>query len=267
MITKALFFTTLLFLSSCALPEDKEQVAIVPDTPSNHLQTTGSYEATHKKNDEPLLIKPAAKIRKPTGIYQAMLPIHGKMEQTVAFYHDFTYQLQEAYHLPTKDSVVLTAGNWAPSDGFIWLYKDQVVRERYQWKGDTLQNFNPVTRKSFSMNSMPDAMDNKTWQKKRKEGVLFFGVGNEPFWSVEYRKDSVSFLMSEWTHPLQLKMTDVITNEDSVSYSAQNDSTNIHITVFPYFCNDGMSDFVYRNKVRVIYNNQQYNGCGIVYKK
>ena len=203
---------------------------------------------------------------KPSGIYQAVLPLSEKIKQTVAFYNDYTYQLQEEYSNNKKDSIVLITGNWSPSDGFIWLYKDQVVRARYNWKEDTLQYYNPLSRKSISMHSMPDAMENKTWQNRKTQGTVFFGIGNEPFWSIENTRDSLYFQMSEWPAPMQMKLSNTITSSDSIAFTAQNDSSQLRVTVFPLFCNDGMSDFIYRNRIRVQYNNQVYNGCGVLFR-
>jgi uncharacterized membrane protein len=73
-------------------------------------------------------------------------------------------------------------------------------------------------------------------------------------------------MLSEWKQPLKLKTDSSFNNSDSLSYTARNDSTQLRVTIFPHFCSDGMSDFVYRNKVRVHYNQQVFTGCGILYK-
>jgi len=258
---KLLFWIPALLLASCTIPEEK---VIPPDPVSQdtaHLQATSSYSAAAKT--EPLPIKQPKKVKQPGGIYHGILMLDERIDQTVAFYPDNTFQLQEVYMINKKDSTVLTRGNWSPSDGFIWLYKDQVVRGRYQWKGDTLQYFNPSSKKGISLNPVADIMESKTWQKKEQEGIIFSGIGNEPFWSVQYLQDSVEFVMADWSQPVHLKVNQTLNTPDSVSYIAQSDSNQLKVTVYPYFCSDGMSDFVYRNKVRVQFNNQVFHGCGI----
>jgi len=118
------------------------------------------------------------------------------------------------------------------------------------------------------MNHLQDAMQNAAWRNKDKQqGVVVFGTGNEPFWSVEYNnKDTISFLLSEWSHPLKMKVDSSFNTNDSTGYIAHNDSAQLHVTIFPHFCSDGMSDLTYRNKIRVQYNKQVYQGCGIKYR-
>ncbi|RYZ25537.1 MAG: hypothetical protein EOO10_18010 [Chitinophagaceae bacterium] len=201
-------------------------------------------------------------IKRPSGIYEFVLPYQNdqKILHTIAFYAG-TYRLQEEY-IGKKDSVVITEGTWSPSQGYIWLYKEQLVRGRYVWKGDTLQYFNPGSATKFSLAKLSPATSNPVWRDKEKQGVILFGVGNEPFWSVEVsRHDSVVLSMPEWTSPLRVKLSSTSLNRDSTVYTADEDS--LRIVVLPYFCSDGMSDFTYSNKVSVTYKGRVYQGCGV----
>jgi uncharacterized membrane protein len=253
-------------LASCSLPEEKylEQADVSNDT--TVIQSSDSNAANTVTEQAPDLPKPK-KIKNPAGIYQTILPSEGRLEQTVAFYPDHTYQLQEKYTSNKKDSMVLIKGNWMPSDGFVWLYKDQVVRGRYSWKGDTLTYYSPLSKKNFAMTPLKDVLENTVWQKRKNAGLVFSGIGNEPFWSIEFSdKDTVSLLLSEWNQPLKMKVNSTSRGVDSTLFTAQNDSTHITVTVYPYFCSDGMSDFVYRNKVTVKYNDRVLNGCGVLFR-
>lgn len=264
-------FLLLIFFSACTLPAEREakKLSEKKDTATTNVIQNNTVDANTASQDTSTSIKlPAVKkIKNPGGIYRTVLPYNNKVEQTIAFNSDFTYQLQEKYSRENMDSIVVTEGTWTPSDGFIWLYKDQVVRGRYKWKGDTLQYYSPQLKKSFSMHSLQDMVQNAAWRNKGKEGIVAFGVGNEPFWSVEYNnKDTISFQLSEWEHPLKLKADSSFSSNDSTGYIARKDSTQLRVTIFPHFCSDGMSDLTYRNKVKVYYNHQVYNGCGILYK-
>jgi uncharacterized membrane protein len=262
-------YLLILFFSACTLPEEKNAELLAKDDlqDSSSMRSDASYNAEKTDNTPSLKLPVKPAIKKPQGIYRATLPFNGKMEQTVAFYNDLTYQLQEKYINGKKDSIVVTQGNWSPSDGYIWLYKDQVVRGRYTWKGDILQYFSPLTKKNFAMEQVPDVMSNDIWKKRKDQGLALSAVGNEPFWNVQITKqDSISLMMPEWNKPLTLKISDAKSTADSTTYFAKNDSTQLRLTVLPYFCSDGMSDFLYSNKVRVQYNNQVLNGCGVAFR-
>jgi uncharacterized membrane protein len=204
----------------------------------------------------------APQIKKPSGIYQFLLSneANEKILHTIAFYPG-TYRLQEEY-IGKKDSVVITEGTWAPSQGFIWLYKEQLVRGRYTWLGDTLQYFSPRLNKKFSLVKLTPASTNAVWRDKAKQGAILFGVGTEPFWSIEVNKhDSAVLSMPEWTAPLKVKLSSTSLGQDSTVYIAASDS--LRIVVSSYFCSDGMSDFTYSNKVTVYYKGKTYQGCGL----
>jgi len=247
------------------MPEEKDDDVLVQQDSTMHSDVSYNAETTDTTTLLKLPVK--QKIKKPQGIYKTTLSTPGKMEQTVAFYNDLTYQLQEKYIAGKKDSIVITQGNWSPSDGYIWLYKDQVVRGRYTWKGDTLQYFSPVAKKNFTMQHLQDVTQTDVWKNRKQEGLAVVGIGNEPFWRIELsQKDSLSLFLPEWTKPVTLKINSTSNTSDSTAYIAGNDSAQLKLTVFPYFCSDGMSDFVYSNKVRVQYNNQVFNGCGVVFR-
>jgi uncharacterized membrane protein len=215
------------------------------------------------KKTETLKAPSVPVIKTPSGIYQFLLP-YGENEilHTVAFYPE-SFRLQEEY-LGKKDSIVLTEGTWTPSQGAIWLYKEQLVRGRYTWKGDTLQYLSPGTNKKFSLAKLTPASNNAVWMAKAKEGAILFGVGTEPFWSVEVKtRDSAILSMPDWPQPLRVRLSAINKTADSTVYSAANDS--LRIAIYPYFCNDGMSDFSYTNKVTVQYKGYIYKGCGVVF--
>jgi len=211
--------------------------------------------------DTPPPPRPAPKpMKQPSGAYHAMLPQNDGLEHIIIFYSNHTYELQERYK---NDSVEKVRGTWAPSDNFIWAYKDQVVRARYRWKGNQLEYYNPGEQKGFPLNPMMDISQNKVWIDKKKEGVLFFGIGNEPFWSVEVNKnDSATFSLADWKEPLRF-LTAAANRGDSLIFTS---GDSLQITILPRFCSDGMSDYLYRQQVQVLFRNTTYNGCGMIYR-
>lgn len=251
-----------LLLEACGNKPDEEVTVTATETvtevPAEEIRTADTSLAL----DSEIKAAPAVYTTKhPSGIYQFIMPYQGseKILHTIAFYKG-TFRLQEEY-LNAADSVTTTEGTWAPSTGYIWLYKDQIVRGRYTWKGDTLQYYSPQLKKTFSMNKLSPATVNAVWQAKRGEGTYFYGVGNEPFWSVDLTtSDSIVLNMPNWSKPLRVKLTTTSLARDSSVYMAMNDS--LQVIVFPLFCNDGMSDFLYTQKVKVFYKGQTYQGCG-----
>ena len=231
--------------SASALPPQNEI-----DTTVNFAKDTASYQS----------LAPA--IKKPSGIYQFLFPYDANTQilHTVAFYPT-SFRLQEEY-VGKGDSIVITEGTWAPSQGFIWLYKDQLVRGRYVWKGDTLQYFSPRQNKKYSLTKLTPASTNKVWVDKKATGTILFAVGTEPFWSVEINKrDSIIVSMPDWTEPLRAKISAVDQQKSGTVYHSTADS--LRVTISPYFCSDGMSDFIYSNKVTVNHKGKTYQGCGM----
>ena len=96
---------------------------------------------------------------------------------------------------------------------------------------------------------------------------MVYAIGNEPFWNAEIsNKDSMAFRLMDWPQALKLKINTSQINSDSLVFTAQNDTASLKILVLPYFCSDGMSDMIYKNKIRVYYNNKLYSGCGVNYQ-
>lgn len=216
--------------------------------------------------DSATITPPSPKVKKPSGIYRFNYMIDSlKVEHTIRFNPNQTFYLEERYK---NDSLVITKGTWAISNGAIWTYRQQLLRSKYTWKNNELQYSSPASEKTFAMQMVPDIAENKTWIERRKQGLAFFGIGNEPFWSIEVDpQDNIHFRLAEWNKPVQFKLTNKSRSADSVFYAgATQDSILITLTILPQFCNDGMSDFIYPKKVRVNYNQQEFSGCGMLYR-
>jgi uncharacterized membrane protein len=207
-------------------------------------------------------------LRRPAGLYRGMLPAgKERMEQVVEFLPDQTYRLQEHYRAEGKDSVVRSSGTWNPSNGYIWLYQDQLVRARYRWKGDTLQYYSPRESRAYSLQSAPSVLASPVWKGKEREGTQLFAIGNEPFWSVSLTaSDSLVFQLADWPAPVQLKAA-ASRQADSLVYTAGTDSLPLRLVVLTQYCSDGMSDYTYPRRVRVVYNGRRYEGCGALWGK
>ena len=201
----------------------------------------------------------------PQGFYQVMLPCADcrGIEHTVYFNPDLSYRLEESV-AGTGKIIRTIRGNWKPSEGDIWLYQDSAVQSRYTWRGDTLNFIDLKTDVRIPMRAVKDAATNEKWQALKQEGTDFFGTGTEPFWNITIdQKRRIAFRLSEWTTPLQLKAARQVASQDSVVYLTSNDSVQLRLVVYNTFCSDGMSDYLYNHKIKVQFNKQVYNGCGI----
>lgn len=199
-------------------------------------------------------------VLEPQGIYQAQLP--GGVEHTLAFYPNRRYHLEERKggKTPTRAS-----GEWAPSGGNIWLYRKGVVMGRYRWQGDTLVYL--LDDREHKLTRLQWAMDNDVWRNKKKEGLEFFGVGNEPFWNIAIdEQKAIAFHLAEWTRPLSFPPAKPLTAGDSIQYHTGNDSATLRVVIYQRFCSDGMSDYTYDQQVKVVYKGRVYQGCGLLFR-
>ena len=202
----------------------------------------------------------------PVGFYRAILPCEGcgGIEHTIHFLSNKTYKLEET-KLGKAPQTSVTFGSFNPSSGTIWAYKGQVVKARYTWKADTLHYLLPDNRQ-IAMQKLTAATDNDAWRRKGKEGLAFYGVGNEPFWNLEIgKRNTIAFHQSEWTQPLRFTNISTLRQGDSILYTAASDSAALKVTVYNRFCSDGMSDFIYTHNLKVVFNGKTFTGCGIMY--
>lgn len=266
-VAALLFFFS--FLMGCSSRDETIALqTITADTVQQNINTEDNAGFSADENEvEKLSIPKPQKIKNPSGIYSVTIPSAHERRHTIKFFANNQFQLQEKYENAPEDSIVVTQGTWAPSNGFIWLYRDNVAWGRYKWQGINLAYFNAADGKTLPMQKLTDVMNTKTWQQKLAENLAVYGIGTEPFWSIEHRAgDTLSFLLADKGAPVNLKLLTRTTVNDSTIYLAGNDSMQLKMVVLPFFCSDGMSDNVYQNKILVQFNNQKYSGCGVAYR-
>ncbi|HVK96176.1 MAG TPA: hypothetical protein VM368_00090 [Flavisolibacter sp.] len=230
------------------------------------ITSTSEYNAAAEIEDSIKIISNAPKpIKAPKGIYQFSLPIsNGQHIQHIISFSGNNYTLQQEYR---QDSAVITNGTWAVSNGFIWLYHKQVVNGRYRWKGDLLHYYNPINKKDYPLQEAHSALaGNAVLQQKGAEGFKLYGVGTEPFWSIELTKlDTLIFNNTDLSQSVKVKLTSTTTKSDTTIYVGNTDNIKMSVAVLPYFCSDGMSDFIYQTQIEVRLEGKKYRGCGIKY--
>ncbi|MBZ0243720.1 MAG: copper resistance protein NlpE, partial [Bacteroidales bacterium] len=119
------------------------------------------------------------------------------IEYTINFNDDFTYNRKSAY-LGRTVEVFESSGNYRIQDGIIQLLNDDDGIHYFKKSGENLQaldrNRNEVTGSLAGMYILKPVKEqtetaegnvHKLKIKRAGEGVDFFAIGNEPFWSLD----------------------------------------------------------------------------------
>lgn len=243
------------------------------------------------QNEKTVLVKDTIKIRDtmivkdsitkstfadslPLGAYQGMFPCKDceGIQQTILFNTDKTFK-EEQMIWSKNESPKKSEGLWQRKNNKIELTQNNKQVIDLIKKGDTLLTIKidgiAVNNSSkYILIKRNLARNNPAWDKKRLEGVDFAGIGNEPFWNLEidYQK-SILFKLADWKNPVIAGIEKPVINRDSTIYKLKTDTIKWSITIFPRFCNDGMTDYLYQYKVNIKYSGILYKGCGVMLSK
>jgi uncharacterized membrane protein/uncharacterized lipoprotein NlpE involved in copper resistance len=192
--------------------------------------------------------------------------------QTVLFNKDHTFQEEHVKHGNDKHRQK-SYGNWAIKNDQIVLTEAQNHEISFRLINDTLFAINiknvPI-KDSFKYHLVKKelAIENPVWNEKRKNGIDFVGMGNEPFWNIEIRNGkNLHFKLADWKSPVIAPMESINENVDSTVYKFNSNHQKWSVIIYSEFCSDGMSDLLYQYKVKVFYNQETYTGCGIMLNK
>jgi uncharacterized membrane protein/uncharacterized lipoprotein NlpE involved in copper resistance len=244
--------------SSDASVTVKDTVGVVPDSVAV-LDTSIKFEA-----DTALL-----------GFYQGLLPCRDceGIKQTLLLKDSGRFKLEE-FTLGRSTFPKKLEGRWSRAGDNLRLVANQKLLITYYIKKDTLRvgyrDGTPIAdsvAKSYWIVRQPDAAGNSAWKQKAKNGIDFYAMGTEPFWSVEIdRERSISFKPAELPKPLVFPIQAPNITRDSTYYRVDSGASRLEVTVFNEFCNDGMSDNLYEHRVHVRYKGQTFKGCGVYLK-
>ena len=252
---KTLIILLSLFSLSCS------QQAASPELPVDSVTQDGT-----QLNDTLKQQQPVESINNgPYGFFRTVLPCKDckGIEHTVLFNRNQTVRIEEV-HLG-KNISSNTMGNWKESDG-IFTVVHQNTEARYSWKADSLNYLHP-SGVAYTLQQLPAASDNQAWRNKGKEGLEFYGVGNEPFWNIKIDEErSIAFHQADWSKALIFQQVKRTQFKDSIVYTAGIEPFTLRAVIYPRFCSDGMSDFIYSHQVRILYDDIVFNGCGISYR-
>lgn len=258
-----LSFAALVFFS-CGEGLQKENTVLVQDT--TKIQDTIIVKDS--------ILNSSLADSVPTGAFQGIFPCTDcdGIQQTILFNNDKTFK-EEQMIWSKNESPKMSTGNWQRKNGRIILSQNNTPVMELIKKEDTLfaVNINGViinNSSKYALIKRPLAGASPLWDKKRLQGINFAASGNEPFWSLEIDYEKfISFKLADWKKPVITGIEKPVLNKDSIFYKLKTDTTKWSITIFPQFCNDGMSDYLYQYKVNVNYNGILYKGCGIMLSK
>lgn len=207
----------------------------------------------------------------PEGAYQGMFPCKDceGIQNTIIFSSDKTYSREEkSWGSPARP--YHAKGKWDRRDNRIVLYANGKPELKFKYGKNMLVNVesngNRISDSSkYILTKRSLATENKSWDQKRNQGIDFIGMGNEPFWSLEIDNEKlILFKLADWKKPLIVPIEKPFIRNDSTYYSLMSGETAWSVTILPQYCNDGMSDFLYQQKVIVRYKGVAYRGCGVV---
>jgi len=204
------------------------------------------------------------------------------IEYVINFIDDFTYDTKSAYLGKTVEDFE-SSGNYRIEDGIIQLLGDDEGVHYFKKSGENLlvldSNRKKVTGSLSDMYVLkPVAKQAETAEgnvhklkiKRAGEGVDFFAIGNEPFWSLnmdfekKFQFEALSGI-SLSTPPIASK--DML-NTEKASYSVTTESGTLKIEIRKESCQDGMSGQLFDFTVSVKVNKgdnpdfTNYSGCG-----
>jgi uncharacterized membrane protein len=247
--------------SSCNLFSDNKD--------SSDTITVKSTDTIRLTRDS--IITPPITYSIPAGFFQGMLPCNGceGIQQTIYFETDNTYKMEElnwGAKLPAKKQ----SGRWEKKGDTILLNSKNTIVSRFRFKGDSLYTvyregkmIDGAEMQQYVLIRKPSGTANDAWRLKGEQGIDFFAIGNEPFWNIEIDNERmILFKVADWEKPVIVPIEKPKTFRDSIVYLIP-DSNKLRITILNEFCSDGMSDFLYEQKVQVRYKDQLYKGCGM----
>ncbi len=256
------YLIPLIFLFACNSATDGDG-----EVDSSNVQ---SRDTVIVKKDSLITLPPAFTI----GFYQGVTPCADcpGIQHILLLDSSNNYTLEEVQWgknaFPTK-----ATGKWDRDADTLQLYKGKQVESIYHIRYDTLYPVKVRGKMVYDQEAREKMLfrraafkPNETIMKKVNEGIEFYAIGNEPFWNLEIdMQKMILFKLADWTQPVIVPISKPRSNKDSVVYASA-DTSGLRIAILNKFCNDGMSDFLYKNTVNVTYKGQTYRGCGVLLK-
>lgn len=259
---RILILQCLFFLAACSNHTTTESTTVVQDTAGLINDSIPRHDFTVSGADTVLF-----------GFYQGLLPCTNceGIRHTLLLTDSAKFVLEE-FTLGESTFPTRREGRWKHSGDSIQLQANQKLLATYLIDGDTLRlkylDGRPMTDSAAQKHwlaRVQDAAKNKAWIGKKNQGIDFYGIGTEPFWSIEIDKEkNVAFKAADLTKEIIFAYAQPSVNKDSTTYNLRSsDNTAMQVVVYNQFCSDGMSDNLYEQKVHIRYKGAELKGCGV----
>ena len=202
----------------------------------------------------------------PNGIYGGTFP--GGIQHTIRFNTNETFDHQQ-HKRTDPQAITKNSGTWSNGMGNIFLSQQGQNSFHIVFKpvvdtlfGVLVNGVKPTDSTKYSLVKQKAARETSHWQKEFGKGLIFAGVGNEPFWNIRLSKSGAVLQFLGNDQPIILTGYEKQIAGDTVTYRFSNDN-RIVLRVFSQFCSDGMSDLIYDYRVTLRYDKERYHGCGV----
>lgn len=206
------------------------------------------------------------------GFYQGMLPCQDcqGIRHTLMIKDSGRFKLEE-FVLGKDMFPEKLEGRWTRLDDSLRLQANRQIIATYYIAKDTLKlayrqgrpNIDSLSD-NYAVIRQPSAAANHVWKKRFQSGADFYGIGNEPFWSIEVDNEkSITFRLADLPNPVTFPAAPPRVDKDSIFYSTSSGGAKLEVTIYNEFCNDGMSDNLYEHRVHVRYKGETFKGCGV----
>lgn len=163
-------------------------------------------------------------------------------------------------------------GNWTvKGDSLLVLNPSEESPRQFKIKNNQLimldREGNEVSgslAKMYVLGEADSLGTDRRWEERRKQGIDFRAVGNEPSWSLDIDFDKMMTFKTlngdSILTPIPQMQQDTTTK--ARVWNARVESGSLQVEMYPTGCVDDMSGEVFGYRVSVNYGDQSYSGCG-----
>lgn len=101
-----------------------------------------------------------------------------------------------------------------------------------------------------------------TYRNKRRSGVDFIAMGNEPGWTLDVDFDNIMYFKSINGDSISFPTPDAEENGKKQTFETDTDAGSFKISIIEEPCSDNMSGEEFTHAVYVVTDKQEFQGCG-----
>lgn len=210
------------------------------------------------------------------GTYEGTLPCadcEGIQFQLV-LRDDEHYQSSSIY-LGKNETPFIDSGTWSIADDSVVVLGDQHTDSQQSFVVETNgtlrmldQKRNMITgpladlyvlRRAQPEDTLPAI---NTYRNKRRSGIDFMAMGNEPGWTLDVDFDSLMYFKSINGDSISFPVPDAEEDGKKQTFEAETEDGSFKISITEEPCSDDMSGEDFTHIVSVVTDKQEFQGCG-----